>query len=299
MSAASTFIAVDLSRLPAPTIVEQLSFEQILTAMRQQLHELLPEFDAFLESDPAIKILEVVAYRELLIRADCNDAGRGNMLAFATGANLDNLGALFGVSRLLIAEGDAQQGIDPTYESDTALRRRITLAPEGYSVAGPEGAYLFHALSADPDVLDATATSPAPGEVLVTVLSRTGSGAADAELVAAVDAYLSADTRRPLTDAVTVQSAEIVTYSVDAAITVFDGPDAAIVLAEAQAQLEDYCARSHRLGYDVTRSGIFAALHVEGVQNVALTAPAADIVVSGEQAAWRTALTLTIVGTGE
>ena len=46
------------------------------------------------------------------------------------------------------------------------------------SVAGPTGAYEFHALSADGDVKDAAATSPAPGEVVVTVLSRTGDGAA-------------------------------------------------------------------------------------------------------------------------
>ena len=78
-------------------------------------------------------------------------------------------------------------------ESDADFRRRIILAPEGYSVAGPEGAYIFHALSADPDVLDASATSPTPGEVVVTVLSRTGDGTAPPELLATVEAAGSAD----------------------------------------------------------------------------------------------------------
>ena len=63
-------------------------------------------------------------------------------------------------------------------ESDPDFRRRIQLAPEGFSVAGPEGAYIFHALSADPGVLDACATSPSPGEVVVTVLARAGDGTA-------------------------------------------------------------------------------------------------------------------------
>src|SRR3546814_9711108 len=47
--------------------------------------------------------------------------------------------------------------IPAVMESDSDLRRRLVLAPEGYSVAGPEGAYIFHALSAHPDVLDASA----------------------------------------------------------------------------------------------------------------------------------------------
>src|SRR3546814_4822909 len=105
------------------------------------------------------------------------------------------------------------------------FRRRMVLAPEGYSVAGPEGAYIFHALSAHADVLDASATSPAPGEVLVSVLSRAGSGVPSPELLATVATFVSDETRRPLTDFVTVQAAGIVDYSVSANLTTFSGPD--------------------------------------------------------------------------
>ncbi|NIK10165.1 phage-related baseplate assembly protein [Xanthomonas arboricola] len=105
------------------------------------------------------------------------------MLAFATGTNLDHLGALLGVARLVLDPGQPENGIAPTYESDVAFRRRIQLAPEGFSVAGPEGAYIYHALSAAADVMDASATSPAPGQVLVTVQSRTGDGAAPKALL--------------------------------------------------------------------------------------------------------------------
>ena len=184
-------------------------------------------------------------------------------------------------------------------ESDADFRRRMVLAPEGYSVAGPEGAYVFHALSANEDVLDASAISPAPGEVLVSVLSRTGSGEASPELLAAVDAFVSDETRRPLTDFVTVQSAEIIEYAVDATLTTFSGPDGSVVLATAQANLAAYVEASHRLGRDITRSGLYAALHVEGVQNVVLTAPAADIIISRTQAPHCTGITIAYAGTGE
>ncbi|XHF77136.1 hypothetical protein R3J27_08275 [Xylella fastidiosa subsp. multiplex] len=59
--------------------------------------------------------------------------------------------------------GDPSKGIPPTMESDAAFRRRIVLAPEGYSVAGPEGAYIYHAISAPiPTCLTSAPLSPTP-----------------------------------------------------------------------------------------------------------------------------------------
>ena len=191
------------------------------------------------------------------------------------------------------------EGIPPTMESDEDLRRRIQLAPEGFSVAGPEGAYIFHALSADGDVLDASATSPTPGSVVVSIMSRTGNGAASSELVAAVQAVLAADNVRPLTDFVTVQSAEIVDFAVNATIYTYSGPDSAVVLAEARARLDRYVAESHKIGRDVTVSGIYSALHIDGVQRVMLTSPAANIAISRTQASHCTGITIAHGGVDE
>ncbi|PVX31629.1 baseplate assembly protein [Sphingomonas pokkalii] len=295
----ATFTAVDLSRLPAPTVIEPLSFEDIYAEMLSSLQALVPGFDATVESDPAVMLLQVCAYRELMLRGRVNDAAKAVMPAFATGTDLDHLAALMSVARLQLSPGAPANDIPPTYEEDTALRARLVLAPEGFSVAGPEGAYIFHARSADGDVLDASATSPAPGRVLVTVLSRAGDGTASPALLAKVAAHVSDETVRPLTDAVTVQSATIVPYQIVATLTTFSGPDDGIVLAEAQRRVEAYRDRQHRLGMDITRSGIIAALHAEGVQNVALSFPAADIAIDRTQAGWCTGITITYAGTGE
>lgn len=295
----AAFTPVDLSRLPAPTVIEPLSYEVIYAAMLADLRVRLPSFDATVESDPAVMLLQVAAYREFVIRARINDAARAVMPAYATGADLDHLAALFGVTRLTLDPGDATRGIPPTLESDDDFRRRMVLSPEGYSVAGPEGAYIYHALTANADVLDASATSPAPGEVLVTILSRDGDGTAATDLIATVVRYLSADTRRPMTDHVTVQSAQILRYTVDATVTTFPGPDAAIVLAAGRRRLDAYVRACHLLGRDVTRSGIFGALHIDGVVNVTIASPAADIVIDRTQASWCTGITVTHAGTGE
>lgn len=292
---AGGYTAVDLSQLAAPGVVETLDYEAILAAMLADLRARDATFDALVESDPAFKILEVAAYRELIIRQRVNDACRSVMLAYAGGTNLEHLAALFGLTRLVIDPGDAEAvpPVDPVYETDADFRRRLQLSLEGFSTAGPVGAYVFHALSADADVLDASVVSPEPGEVLVTVLSRTGNGAASPALVAAVVAALNAEDVRPLCDGVVVQSAAIVTYTIAATIYCYSGPDRAVIIAAAEAAAQAYAAAQHRLGRDVTLSGIYAALHQPGVQRVELTAPLADVVTTAAQASWCTGITLT------
>lgn len=295
----STFTAVELSKLPVPDLTEQVSFEQSYADLKATLYLLAPEYATLLESDPMSVLLQVCAYREVHLRESFNVRGKGNMLAYAGGGDLDNLGAFFGVVRQQITPADPKTNTPAVMESDVELRRRIQLAPEGYSVAGPEGAYLFHALSADPDVLDVSAMSPTPGEVLVTLLSRSGDGIPSSGLVERVAAALMDGNVRPLTDLVTVRAAEIMRYTVKAEIVTYAGPDAAVVLEEANRRLRAYVDESHRLGRDVPRSGLYASLHVEGVQRVNLIEPADDLFIANHHAAHCTAFDIVHVGNHE
>ena len=293
-SSIATSAALDLSGLPAPDVVQQLGFEAILAALIADLQARWPEFDALVESEPLIKLLQLTAYRELVLRQQFNDRARSVMLAFAGSADLDHLAALFGVARLVITPANVETGAPAVLESDTDLRRRVQLAPDSWSVAGPEAAYVYHAISADPQVLDASATSPAPGEVVVAVLARTLPGAAAAPLIAAVEAVVNADGIRPLTDHVTVQSAAIQAFAVAATLKLFAGPDSVAIEAAARGALEAFLTRSHRLGRDVPLSAIIAALHVGGVRKVVVTAPLADVECTALQAPWCTGIVLAV-----
>ncbi|WP_110687020.1 baseplate assembly protein [Salinicola aestuarinus] len=298
---AGGFTAVDLSRLPAPDVVEEIEFETIFEGMLADLRERDPSFDSTVESDPAYKILQVAAYREMLLRQRINEAAKGVMLAYAIDADLDQLGALYGVERQTLSEGDpdAIPPVPPTLESNADFRRRIQLSLEGFSTAGPEGAYVFHALSADGAVLDASATSPSPGEVVVTVLSRDGNGHASQALLDAVDATLSAEDVRPLTDHVSVRSVDVVEYRLRATLYFYAGPDREVVMREARRTANEYTERQHRLGLDVTLSGVYAALHQTGVQRVELAEPTASLVVDRTQATYCTGIELTDGGLDE
>lgn len=295
---AGAFTVVNLSQLPSPDVVEALDFETILAAMLADLRARDPAFDVLVESDPAYKLLEVCAYRELLIRQRVNDAARSVMLSFATGADLDQIGANYGVQRLVLDEGDpdAIPPVPPTYESDADFRARIQLSLEGYTTAGSEGSYVFHGLGADPDVKDIAAVSPDPGLVTVYVLSRTGNGLASPELIAAVSNTLNAEEIRPMTDQVTVQSASIVNYTITAELTLYPGPDPVVVRQAALDAVTAYAEAQRRIGYDVTVSGLYAALHQPGVQSAALSAPTSSLVIGQGEASFCTAITVTVAG---
>ncbi|MEI7202604.1 baseplate assembly protein, partial [Pectobacterium parvum] len=120
-----------------------------------------------LESDPLVKLLQENAYRELLWRQRVNEAARAVMVAFAQGNDLDQLGANFSVSRLVITPAD-DSTLPPTpalMESDSDLRLRIQQSFEGLSVAGSVGAYQYHGRSADGRVADVSVISPSPASV--------------------------------------------------------------------------------------------------------------------------------------
>lgn len=285
--------AVDLSTLPAPVMVPQPDFETRLAAKLARLMVQMPAFSALVESDPAMLLLEADTYDELVLAQAVNDALRGFLLAFATGTNLDHLGALLDVPRLVVTPATTAAAV---MEGDTPYRQRIQLAPHRFSVAGPELAYVFHARSAHGDVADATAVSHSPGEVVVTVLSSSGTGVPSADVIAAVDVALQGDVR-PLTDLVTVQAAEPVNFAVEARLYVFAGPDQGLILSTAQASLADHLVDVRKLGRDVARSAIVAALHVGNVQRVELLQPAADVTIDWSQVGNATSVAVAIAGT--
>ncbi len=299
---ASSYDVINLSALAVPDAIVVPDAADIFTRWLARLRELDPEFDALVESDPAYKQGEINAYQLTLAFQRVNDAVRAVFLASAKGADLDQIGAGFNVSRLVINPGDpdAVPPVDPVYEDDDAFRERIQLSWAQLNTAGARNAYRFHAKSADNDVLDADAYGPEthnrPGEVDVYVLSRTGNGEASPGLTEKVMSELSADEVRPLTDYVSVKSATIVSYAVTAELDIPDGPDAQTVLENAISTLTSYTLLSHRINGLVPLSAIYAALQQPGVSRVRLISPVADLEAAAGQAPWCSAINVTRKG---
>lgn len=299
---------IDLSQLPAPRVVEELDYETLLAERKTTLISLYPpEQQAAiartltLESEPIVKLLQENAYREVILRQRVNEAAQAVMLAYSTGTDLDNIAARYDVQRLVVRPADTT-AIPPVLaelETDADFRIRVQQAFEGVSVAGPVGAYEFHGRSADGRVADISVISPSPACVTVSVLAQAGNGSAPADLLAVVQAALNDENVRPVADRVTVQSAKIVNYEIQAKLYLFPGPEAEPIKQAAEAKLRKYVSAQHRLGRDIRLSAIYAALHVEGVQRVELANPAADLELDKTQASYCTAYALTIGGYDE
>jgi phage-related baseplate assembly protein len=76
----------------------------------------------------------------------------------------------------------------------------------------------------------------------------------------------------------------------------YPGPDPVVVRQAALDAVTAYAEAQRRIGYDVTLSGIYAALHKPGVQRVNLTAPAANLTIGDGEASFCTAITVTVAG---
>lgn len=288
---------IDLSTVAPPDVVQPLDFEAVLLQIKADLLARLPGVADVLEleSEPLTKLLQVMAYREVLLRQRVNEAARAVMLAYAVGSDLEQMGSNYGVVRL-------------PGETDTRLRHRVQQAFNRLAAAGPAQAYRQHALGVSADVRDVQVFSEAPGRVTVSVLAPQLVAVADTDaaditagialfgvsatpgktyvpepndgpLLRAVAAALGAEDVRPLTDHVVVRAPRLITYNVAAVLQTLPGPDPSLVLSRRRDALHSYLTSCQTQGCDVTRAGIIAALFETAIKDVQLAQPPANIAV--------------------
>ena len=107
--------------------------------------------------------------------------------------------------------GDDGEAYDD--DGDDKLRSRIRLANAAFSVAGPEEAYKFYALSADAEIIDAYVASPSANIINIYPLMVGGELPDDKVIQAVTDVFT--DDIRPMTDSVTVKKPTQVTYDIN------------------------------------------------------------------------------------
>jgi phage-related baseplate assembly protein len=276
---------IDLSVLGTPEVIETVDYEAILTLMRNDLVARFPTIEGVidLESEPARKLMEVFAYREIVWRARVNDAARANLLAFAAKNDLEHLAAFYDVMRI-------------GGETDSHLRERVVLAIMGRSTGGTAPRYRYVALSTDARVADAVVwregTSPL---VRCAIYSSDNNGVPDASLLAAVTAALNDEAVRMVNDTIQVTAAVQTVQNIVAAITLLPNTSATII-TELEASLRADWLAERGLGFNMTRAWLTAKLMRAGVYSVNITTPAADVVADPSEAIAIGTVTLTVAG---
>ncbi|MGG7074597.1 baseplate J/gp47 family protein [Campylobacter sp. 9BO] len=92
---------LDLKTLPYPQVIENLDYEKILSDIKNVFKEQLNDSEiSLLQSDSCSALLETLAYRELILRARINSSVKSMLLPYASGSDLDNVVAIYGIERL-------------------------------------------------------------------------------------------------------------------------------------------------------------------------------------------------------
>lgn len=247
-----------LSHLPDPEFISR--DVDVITAELTAKYEMLAGKTLYPAQADRV-FVDVIAYREMLLRTAINEAGKQNLVAFATGVMLDYLGDFFGVVRL-------------NGETDEQLRTRIRLAPENYSTTGSRRAYIYHALTADERVIDAEAIN-VDNRVQVYILT------ADAfendvpdELINKVQLAVSDDKRRPLSDHVTTYKAVAHTYELDIDLLVYAEADPIVVKQTVLEQLQALTQELRsKLGQSVIPSQLIQTIRHSAIQQIIINQP--------------------------
>ncbi len=336
ISATGRFAAPQLLNLGAPPRLASRPIADLMADTKPRLIAALGAigivYDTVgLESSTPMALTGVAIYRDVLRRQAIDDAVTQTFLGSATGAMLDQRAADYGVLRRSLphtipepAPDNRPAGVPPAWtydataalwrENDESLRLQARLAWEALSVAGPRGAYAYHARAAHPEVSDAAVYGPEsgyvqPGEVLVVVQASTGNTVPRREVLDAVAARLDAhevvdsfgartiravrdeQSVRPLGARVIINAVEPVPYSVEATLYVRPGTDAAAIRAAASVRALAYADVCLKTGRPVTRAGLITALSLAGadglptVDDINLTVPVADVVPNYKQIA--------------
>lgn len=298
----NVFTAINLQGLPPPNLIKPISPEAELLEIRAEFAAKFPVSHPIhaalaLESEPVNKILEVLAYRYSLKVSEINRTARSLMLAYANSADLDHVGVTYyRVQRKVLQVEDLTTNpVTPEIlEDDSDYRDRLALSVEAETKAGSAGAYLFHALSASPQVFNATVHSPAPTEVDVYLSGQIDGDVLDqANKTVGVDqvaindvaAALVADDVRPLTDLVRVHSATAKAFRINAVVYIKAGISPQLILDQGVQNLRVYLRSVFKPGQRIATSRIIGALDVSGVSRIDLIEPMHDVLVDVSQVA--------------
>lgn len=194
---------------------------------------------------------------------------------------IDPLPFIKNVSNLTASAGGAN------VEDDDPYRERIALAPESFSVAGPEGAYEYWAKTASPAIIDVAAVSPSAVQVTVVPLLE-GGELPTQDILDAVAAVLNGRTIRPLTDKVTVQAPEPVNYDIDLTyyIRQEDAANSTTIQKAVEQAVKDFALwQRSKLGRAIVQSQLVARVIQAGASRAEVNTPADYTPVSKLQVA--------------
>ena len=150
------------------------------------------------------------------IQCVCSDGGAAynDLMPGSISTLVDLIPYIASVTNITTTTG-GDDGEPYTDEGDAKFKQRIRLAPAALSTAGPESAYRYFVMSADPDIIDVAVVCPEDQPNVVNLYPLLAGGELPGEEVIEKVLAVLGDDVRPMTDQVNVMAPMMVEYEVE------------------------------------------------------------------------------------
>lgn len=222
--------------------------------------------DTFFETIETVVI--PVGQHTLQIKAYCTETGeKGNGYLPGEISNLVNpLPWVKGIKNISTSTGGVE------VEDNDAYAERIRIAPESFSVAGPEEAYEYWAKTTNQEISDVKVYSPSDATVNIRVLLKDGM-LPQQELLDQVLATFTNNPIKPLTDRIIVAAPEVIPYDADVQYWILQSNVYLLnsIQENVNAAFQDYLKwQKEKMGRNVDLSELITRLKNAGAHRVAV-----------------------------
>lgn len=160
-------------------------------------------------------------------------------------------------------------------ESDDSLADRAYLAPSGFSTAGPEDSYKYHAMAYNSAIGDVVASSDhAAGQVDVVFLMNDGSNPTSS-VISGLKAYLNGKDINPMTDLVNVSAPSEQSFDIN--MTYYIGKNdmslASAIQSAVNGAVEEYIRWQRHIGRDINPNKLTQLVINAGAKRAEIRSP--------------------------
>ena len=318
----SRLSVINLAELGRMLVLENISTEDILANRMARFKALWLQYDppngaqydvGDLEFDPIRITQENSTFFEMALRDRVNQAARAVTLAFSVGGDLDAIASRYpgGVPRLF-------------NERDEHYKRRVWHSPNVLSPHGTAESYVFWALTGDPTLHDASATTiEGTGKVYLTLMAESGSlenmvwrqkidpltglflstqatpGIAPIptlQQIIDVRKYVLEEARRGLTDEIITLQPKVTYVNYKIRIWLFPNVSVDLTIEAIEKAFTALLEKQRWLGYDHSRMSIDAAVAQPGVHHAVIDEPAKDVMVTDRGVVQVNSIEIKLVG---
>ena len=173
-------------------------------------------------------------------------------------------------------------------ESDDDYKLRIRSAFDSFSTAGSMASYNYWAKSMSLSIVDVDSYTPSAGCVNICVLTKDGALGTDSELYTRLQEFLgnTNSTKRPMTDNVTIETAEAVNYTIDLTYWIYstDTINQDTIRTNVLSAINSYIDwQKAKLGRGIDPSELIKLVKNAGAKRVEVRQPANYVGLSNHQ----------------